>query len=112
MGRKVIGLLQQIRSCAFRFSSPLPLYCSPLQGEGPFLKPAIEPVPAEHGKGALANRRLPKTGAYPTGNQRSSWRRPTGPPPIPQTAPAAAAVQSDRKSTRLNSSHLGISYAV
>src|SRR5438045_5090717 len=31
---------------------------------------------------------------------------------VPSMVPAPATAQSDRKSTRLNSSHLGISYAV
>src|SRR5258705_3378440 len=43
--------------------------------------------------------------AWPAGR----WR----PRPCPGTAPAGAATRCrDRKSTRLNSSHLGISYAV
>src|SRR5262245_64079385 len=34
------------------------------------------------------------------------------PPPPPVSVTSATVVQKDRKSTRLNSSHLGISYAV
>src|SRR5690625_6891945 len=48
--------------------------------------------------------------------RRHGPRTPRGPPPLPTPQPrrpgaAAAATRGDRKSTRLNSSHVAISYA-
>src|SRR5262245_63646225 len=57
-------------------------------------------------------RRPPRSTLFPT--RRSSDLEPTpAPTPAPAPTPPPAPVgPPDRKSTRLNSSHLGISYAV
>src|SRR5207253_8244849 len=48
---------------------------------------------------------------FPLGGRVASWRgrRPRGFPPLERLRPSSAG---DRKSTRLNSSHVAISYAV
>src|SRR5205814_9117175 len=45
-------------------------------------------------------------------SRRRAQRRPRRPERAPRLPAAAGAAVGDRKSTRLNSSHLGISYAV
>src|SRR5437899_10640701 len=66
----------------------------------------------------LMIRRPPRSTLFPYTTLFRSRRRPGAPPGRPQFAarragPLAAALPGgDRKSTRLNSSHLGISYAV
>src|SRR5439155_6202246 len=55
-------------------------------------------------------RRPPRSTLFPyTTLFRSPWESENGPPPLDHTR---AGVCPDRKSTRLNSSHVAISYAV
>src|SRR5262245_63889105 len=57
-------------------------------------------------------RRPPRSTLFPYTTLFRSTAPVPPPPPPPEAPPPAPAVAVDRKSTRLNSSHLGISYAV
>src|ERR1039458_5655926 len=55
---------------------------------------------------------LPLPAPLPTSRRPSTPKAMTLPARTPSTAATARSTSSDRKSTRLNSNHLGISYAV
>src|SRR5262245_64170339 len=84
----------------FRFAGSAPTLGQPLFGEGQVLA------------GAFASEHLPELVVKESGVLLESLEHASAVGPGEQASNEALVVVGDRKSTRLNSSHLGISYAV